>query len=202
MEVEEIINRVVEEALKRLRDERVGKKVILLSEHKSRELKKIEDKLSSYEIVKFVPGGVSVEEVLNALGDCEAIVCLLSLSLAEKIGTIDDSVDASRVVLRGLLAGKRVYAITDEIEPKENAPKLLSNAVDERLRRLRAFDIKVTKIDKLDLDCDETKSSKGLITEEDILAVGSGEIRVAKGSVITPLARDRAAELGIKIVIE
>ncbi|MEM2900623.1 MAG: hypothetical protein QXT63_07510 [Thermoplasmata archaeon] len=202
MELEELINRVVEEALKRLREDRVSKRVILVSEYVSKQIKKIESKLSSYEVMKFMPGGVSVDEALDNIESSEAVVCLLSLSLAEKIGALDDSVAASRVVLRALLAGKRVYALTDDIEPKANAPKLISSAIDERLRRLRAFDVKVTRIEEFSLESEKTSQRKGLITEEDILAVGSGEIRVAKGCVITPLARDRAAELGIKIVVE
>ena len=43
--------------------------------------------------------------------------------------------------------------------------------------------------------------SKDLITERDILRLsGSGkEITISKGTVITPLAKDRARELGINI---
>ncbi len=202
MDLEPLIRHIAEEALKRLREERSRKMVILISDSADKLLERLANKLSSFEIVKCSPGALSCEEALEYLQRCDAVVCMLSLSLAGKIASLDDEVGASKLALRALLAGKRVIGVTDALESSQSAPRALSVAVEERLRALRAFDVRLAKLECIEGELSGNAPAKGLITEDDILAHGAGVIRAPRGTVITPLARDRASEKGIEIIIE
>ncbi|MCL2563038.1 MAG: hypothetical protein FWE08_03270 [Oscillospiraceae bacterium] len=52
-------------------------------------------------------------------------------------------------------------------------------------------------------DKTETPQAKGLLLEEDIIALhgqGQTHLQLAKGTIITPLAADKARDLGIELV--
>lgn len=78
----------------------------------------------------------------------------------------------------------------------------------ERIKSMGALEISVENMKetilntKKDLEPSKAASTGGVITERDIITLGKGEIMVGKDTIITPLARDMANKLNIKIIKE
>lgn len=135
------------------------------------------------------------------------------------LGMIDSF--SSTILWTYLYQGKEVYLDFDSVrnylggETKNQAIKGLISKHIEVIKSMGAKEIKgnkymenifgqkefVSEKENKDLLGDKKKnSSKEVYTERDILKLDANTtLSLSKGSVITPLARDRARELGIKI---
>lgn len=151
------------------------------------------------------------------------MVPVLTRNTAAKIAcTITDSL-ASTLIMQGLMLGKPVLAAEDSAHPRNvwpgNCPMgskcaPLMQALQENLKRVRQFGVQLVQAAALGeealqlLQCvkkqrsGETPGKKSLISVETIRqAAGSGKIvHVPPGAIVTPLSRDVAQELGVRII--
>jgi hypothetical protein len=123
------------------------------------------------------------------------------------------------VILEALLAGLPVVLATNACQPKSRlssstvrpaAPALI-RTLQERLTALQSFGAELVDVGEIGAAINRrlvpptatpqvAPLVKRVITNADVLAVGKGnELRVARGSVITPLARETAKSAGISV---
>lgn len=139
-------------------------------------------------------------------------VPILSFSLASDILALNEQRPFVRMILNGLLTGKKVIAIKVGIDPNHQVWRLngmdkgtqsLKKRLLEQMLKLKAMGIKlIDSEDHLSLFF-ETHQKKSVISAETIQYVSSqnqSKIIVTEESIITPLARDRAKELNITIM--
>jgi len=142
------------------------------------------------------------------------IVPILTRNSAAKIalGIADNLV--TNIALHALLAGKPVIAARNSADPDHadcicigtpNTPPALIQIAREYLRKLETYGAKLMDVsDIADYIINEKQTSiqQKLITQDSInnLQPDMKQIKVRKGSIITPLARDAARERGIEIL--
>jgi hypothetical protein len=146
---------------------------------------------------------VSAEEkgtdAVLALVNGAANVALLTprLKLIESIADGDDENFVGFLTIRSLLWGRRVSVVLD-FEP----PAFKRNTFFEKVADIVEV-LEGIGIDVISYDCSyEPSEVRSLITEADVVEEwkkGRGEVLSAAGGIITPSARDKARELGVKI---
>jgi hypothetical protein len=146
---------------------------------------------------------VSAEEkgadAVLALVNGAANVTLLTprLKLIEGIANGDDENFVEFLTIRSLLWGRRVSAILD-FEP----PTFKRNTFFEKVVGVIGA-LEEIGIEVISYDCSyESSEARSLVTEADVIEEwkkGRSEVLTAPGGIITPSARDKASELGVKI---
>ena len=141
----------------------------------------------------------SKQEVIASLGGYQNIVLAFpSVNVVKKIAGGEDEGFAETVVTKALLKNKNVVIILDfSLQPASHSKWLKSifSAVKDVEEAGAEF---VT----LSCTCEEEQNALELVTEADVARIfdsGSRTIHCKKGAVVTPLAKDRANELGLTI---
>ncbi len=130
-------------------------------------------------------------------------------SFMQKLIALDDSDPFVDIILTALIHNIRVITLTDGFRPsKDNSvAEELLKSINELLAGIKALKVHVSTAEELGSILFKEQTSlvqeKDLITESDVLELnrnGIKELYLATGSIVTPLARDRARELGIDII--
>ncbi len=154
-------------------------------------------------------------EWLERLSQMQAVLLGgLGLSGARRLCQLDDSTPWVRLSLRALLRGLPVLAISDELiavpAAREGTATREARRLLQEVERLGVFCVPlVDSAAELDRRAGDnpgaTQSLGGLLSEgavEEFYRSGARKIAVPAGTLITPLARTRAAELGLELVFE
>ena len=135
----------------------------------------------------------AVEESIN--------VVLLSptLSLIRNIAAAEDGDFLTYLFIRAQLWGKKVSMYLDFELPHFRKARY-GEKVSDALEALKALDVPVVYY--LEDEPSEPEAGRSLITETDVLEgwrAGRKEIACRADAIVTPLAKDKAAELGLVI---
>ena len=217
---EQIIDRVIREVLYRIKElepkEVVPENAVVLVTSFIPSFPKVDAILSDrygsdvtyidfcgYEFPSPMENVVNAEEVgkdriLELVNGAASVVLMApQLKLLESISRGDDEGFVEFLTIRSLLWGRRVSVIMD-FEP----PAFKRNTFFEKVSDIIDV-IKGIGIEVVTYDCKyEPPAALALVTESDVVEVwksGRKEIRTAAGCIITPSARDKAGELGVKI---
>jgi len=132
-----------------------------------------------------------------------------TVSFLKKLAALDDSDPCVAAAHQALLGGARLVVVSDALRPSKGreagVPVGMRRAVDNALRAVAHQNVKVVGTKDLArlVGGGESSTRKRLITEKDILALkDSGALRlvVARGTIVTPSAKDKARELKIEII--
>ncbi|AIQ64848.1 hypothetical protein PSTEL_18735 [Paenibacillus stellifer] len=136
---------------------------------------------------------------------------VLSFSLMSRISRLDDESPVVRLILQGLCSGRQVAALRAGVEddgPEWTArgcsmPPAMRREAANMLGSLRSYGVTLLGSEGISEWIGGSREKKELIAGDDILSAVSGgvtELKTGRGSIITPLARDLAAQYGIQIL--
>lgn len=126
------------------------------------------------------------------------VLAMPSMQLLNRIAIGDDSGFTEQLVLRAILMRKKVTVVLDYQPPKFKRGTFFEGVVNSitALKDMGAEIVSLTPVLRsADLVCE-------LVTEDTILwayLCGDRSIQCTKGTIVTPLAKDKANELGIAI---
>lgn len=138
----------------------------------------------------------------------------IGFSAARRLCQLEDSEPWVRLVLRALLRARPVLVVTDELESlpaaRESGATREARKLLGELERLGTVAVPFGQLPaELQRRAADTASAGralgGLLSEsavEQLHRSGAKQITVTAGTLVTPLARSRAAELGIELVFE
>jgi hypothetical protein len=140
------------------------------------------------------------------------VVGSLGFAFARRLAGLDDDDPFVRLVARALLDGRPVIAVADDLAPRgAGAGGEAARRGDALLRDLERLGI--APVAAADLETvlgriaetrtTASRSAGGLLTEADVVRLReAGETRLVlpPRTIVTPLARSRAAELGLELV--
>ena len=129
-------------------------------------------------------------------------VCLYAPGFSEmaRLASLQDDDLFTRVLLQRLFAGKEAGICFDH-DPAALSPKL-RNRLEEALKPLEALGFSVNCAHGAEKASSPAAASEKILLEEDILNLhrqGQTSLHMGEGMILTPLAADRARELGIEI---
>lgn len=186
---------------------------VILSESATRVIKV--DKIREIQGIEniFCEPDPSVYSV-DIVQDADAIVVpILTRNSAAKValGICDTLV--TNIIMHALIAGKLVIAAKNSADPEgidclcvgtSKTPPALIHIAKEYLKKLESYGVKLVDATEIAQFFIENKNIKReLVTYETIneLPQDIKQIEIKRGSIITPLAKDRAKERNIKITI-
>ncbi len=164
--------------------------------------------------------GQGVSALLSALSDQELIyVGSLGWHQAAALVALDDRDGFVQLLLAGMTAGKTVSLVAGEsldglqgLAPgsQRGAPPVLARQAQGLWRSLESLGVKPLALSELRrplaaleaADSPQGRAFGGLLTERDVeeaAAAGLSELRLSRATLVTPLARDRARVLGVRI---
>ena len=205
------INLIVEEVLCRLKEqipapaEESGTLVVAASEVMAPQIadRILRQKFSNIQYA-FLQRGADAAEwnektLLSAVSAGENIVLLApGVRTIENIASGQDAEFLERAVLRAILWGKNVYVMLDFDLPRFKRGTFFAKLLDA----LEALEDMGVKIITYQCFADKKQGLFSLVTENEVVEAfvqKKNNIACAKGAIVTPAARDRAAELKIKI---
>ncbi|MBN8200025.1 hypothetical protein [Bacillus sp. NTK034] len=142
----------------------------------------------------------------------EIFLPILSFSLITDILSLNEKRPMVRIILKGLLKGKRVTALKAGGDPfsqywklkgMDKGPDLLKRKLNQQLAELKMLGIRLLDFNE-PADFAVQPLKKTVITDESLRFAHLNkldQIAVPKGAIITPLARDTAKELKIEIIL-
>lgn len=139
------------------------------------------------------------QRLLSMLKFYEHVVLAMpSLQLLHRIANGEDSGFTEQLVLRAILLEKKVTVVLDYQPPKFKRGTFFESVVSA-ISALKDMGVEIVSLvptlRPADPDCE-------LVTEDKILQAylyGDRSIQCAKGAIVTPLAKDKANELGVTI---
>jgi len=143
------------------------------------------------------------KSVIDDLFNIQHICCLSpGIRLLEKIADMDDDGFVEYIMINSLIQRKNTYVITDvEYDRLPDYEPFIR--IKNVCGKINAMGICMKYLGRQYSDQkDLAKVFRGLITEQDIVEIsknGTRQIICGKGSIITPLASDKAKEIGITI---
>lgn len=147
-----------------------------------------------------IAGNENREEIMELLESTINLVLLAPpLQVIRRIAAADDGDFLTWLFIRGRLWGKKTSIYLDFTPPLHRKAPYEERMV-ETLEALSALNVPLENY--LEEVPEASAEERTLVTEEDVLEVsqaGKKEIAVSSGGIVTPLARDRAKELGISI---
>lgn len=147
-----------------------------------------------------ISGNENREEIMELLESTVNLVLLAPpLQVIRRIADADDGDFLTWLFIRGRLWGKKTSIFLDFVPPVHRKAPYEERMV-ESLEALSALNVPLEYY--LEEIPETSAEEQALVTEEDVLAAsraGKKEIAVSFGGIVTPLARDRAKELGITI---
>jgi len=147
------------------------------------------------------------------------IVPILTRNSAVKVALGITDTLVTNIIMQALISGKPIISARNSADPDQadcpciatpNTPPALITLAKDYLQRLESYGMGLVDINELAdaVNNELNKSSNDileqkLITQDTIekLPQGTKQITVARGSIITPLAKDFAKERGIQIAI-
>ena len=157
----------------------------------------------SFSAPGFFTFNVSTEAEKDSLmdklaGAADIVLVTPKLSLIYKLAQGNDEGFVEQAFLRPLLWGRRVSMLLDFDIPRFKRATFFERLVDS-IDALTRMGVRVTSYRP---SAEENVERKALVTETDILDAynsGLGRIICEPGAIITPLARDKAAELNVAV---
>jgi hypothetical protein len=159
------------------------------------------------------PGRGGVAAALARLSPRAVLVVgALGFAFAQRLAELADDDPFVRLVARALLDGRKVFAVADDLAARgAGAGSEAARLGAERLRGLErlglgtlaAGDLESVAGRLTDLRSTASRAAGGLLTEADVVRLReAGETRLvlAPRTIVTPLARTKAAELGLVLV--
>lgn len=128
----------------------------------------------------------------------EVVLAMPALSLLKRIAEGDDTGLVEQIILRAILLEKKVTVVLDYVPPKFKRGTFFESI----LNAINALEDMGVEIVSLQSSLKSPLKEYCLVTEAEVISAHqSGEltVRCAKGAIITPLAKDKAKELGITI---
>ncbi|WP_240269083.1 hypothetical protein [Paenibacillus timonensis] len=136
---------------------------------------------------------------------------VLSFSLMSRISRLDDESSTARLILQGLCSGRKVAALRAGV--KDDSPEWIARGLSmppamrheaaTMLGTLRSYGMTLLGSEPIENWVAGGSKKKELISGDEILSAVSGgvtQLKTGRGSIITPLARDLAAQYGIQIL--
>ena len=159
------------------------------------------------------PGHGGVATALATLQPRTALVVgSLGFAFARRLAELGDDDPFVRLLARALLDGRKVLAVADDLAPHgAGVGSEAAKRGEERLRDLERLGIEPLAAGDLESVLARTSDARatvsravgGLLTEADVVRLrDAGETRLVlpPRTIVTPLARSRAAELGLVLV--
>ncbi len=153
---------------------------------------------------------------LDEAGPCDyrprdlAVLGSLGFAVLSRLCDLDDGDPFVRLVSQALLAGVRVLAVADDLTPRGTARGPVPGRAVELLREVKRLGVE--PIAGADLagyverlvaaDTTLARSMAELLCEADVerlAASGQDRLVLSGSTIVTPLARSRAAELGLEL---
>ncbi|HOX44009.1 MAG TPA: hypothetical protein PK668_10455 [Myxococcota bacterium] len=139
------------------------------------------------------------------------VVGSLGFAWARRLVELDDGEPGVRLVLGALLAGRPVLAASDGLSAGPAVRGRVAERAHELLRELIALGLGLRPLAELGASLAGLRAGRdtggralgGLLGEADVEALhraGERRVRLARGCLVTPLARTRAAELGLELI--
>lgn len=126
------------------------------------------------------------------------VLAMPSLQLLNRIANGEDSGFLEQLVLRAILLEKNVTVVLDYQPPKFKRGTFFESVVNS-ITALRDMNVEIVSLvptlRQADPGCE-------LVTEDKILQAylyGDRSVQCARGAIVTPLAKDKANELGVTI---
>jgi len=178
--------RVREEAVRQGLMDRLGPDVRDLGEG---EASRVMDELSSGDVI-----------VVGALG----------FELARGILELRDSDPTVRIITQGLMRGHRVVAVADDLTAPEGLESTVVSRAGQVLRELEGLGVRLLPLAGIEIMAEEvaaldrtgSRAFGGLVTEADVEAFAAGggrRVDLPARTIVTPLALNRATELGVEL---
>ena len=142
------------------------------------------------------------------------LIPILSFSLVSDILSFNDQRPFVRIILNGLLTGKKVIALKVGIDPYhelwkinglDKGTSLLKRKFYDQMIELKSMGIKLIDPEERIDSAIVNKKQKTIVTAETVRYVhlqNQNHLKVTKESIITPLAKDVARELNIALISE
>jgi len=131
---------------------------------------------------------------------------VIGFSLARRLAALDDDDQFVHLAVSSIISGKSVCVATDSIIPGENVmpSPLINEASNEITKSLSGIGVKLLPISDFTSNISFKKNlfQGKVITEETIKEFRENklwDINILPNVVVTPLAKDKAKELGIRI---
>ncbi|RUS47070.1 hypothetical protein [Cohnella sp. AR92] len=146
----------------------------------------------------------------DVLAECESIFLpILSFSLLSKLSRLDDEHPFSRLTIRMLFAGKRAAALDVGVNERHpewaeqglQPPPAIRRELDGMLGSVRSYGLRIIDQNQM-TNWLRVRAKKQIVTAEDLSAAhasGMRSCRLQPGAIVTPLAKDMAAKLGINL---
>jgi hypothetical protein len=144
----------------------------------------------------------------------QVIIPGLSVTSLSKIAGLIGDESVSGIAIKSLLDGIPVIACTDSIHSLKfsdcERPKKLLAMIRANLTTLEDMGVQITQLEKLPgiigerkpVDPDMSFGVKNVVTNEDVMIAANQKLKVLnfpRGTIVTPLARDTAKNMGIEI---
>jgi hypothetical protein len=126
------------------------------------------------------------------------VLAMPSLQLLNRIANGEDSAFTEQIMLRAILQEKKVTVVLDYRPPKFRRGTFFESVVSS-ITTLKDMGVEIVSLVST---LKQTDSGCELVTEDEIMQAylyGDRSIRCAKGAIVTPLAKDKANELGVVI---
>lgn len=126
------------------------------------------------------------------------VLAMPTLQLLGRVANGEDMGFAEQLVLRAILLGKKVSVVLDYTPPKFQRGTFFESVVGS-ITALKDMGVEVVSLTQT---LKPAETGFELVTEREVLAAyqyGDRSVKCARGAVVTPLARDKANELGVTI---
>ncbi len=214
-----LINRIAEEVLFRInqaapKDEKVEGTIVLVTSYVPSLKTAVETIESLYEKEEYVACdvefdligkqvtllGESNEAVVleKVAGSANIVILTPKISLLERIAHGNDDNFTEHAIMRALLWGRNVEVLLDFVPPRFKRNTFFEKIVTV-IETLEEMGVKVLSY-KCSVAVDEDRLA--LVTETEVIdayKAGKEKINCASKAIVTPSAKDKAAELGIII---
>lgn len=157
-----------------------------------------------FDMAGFFPMEVNDEDDMQALmeklaGAENVVLVTPKLSLLYKLAEGDDSGFVEQTILRPLLWGRNVTILLDFKTPKFKRATFFAKVVDA-IDVLTNMGVRILSYNPASVKAEEERLT--LVTETQIMdaaQAGKTSVLCERDAIVTPLARDKAGELGISI---
>ncbi len=144
----------------------------------------------------------------------QLFIPVASFSLVSELVHFFDSRPLAKIIQRSLLKGIKVTMVEDIVNPYsqsigerdwDKGTSFLKNELFNQLKKLQGFGVTLIHSDQVKSYFQRQNAGRrALLTEEEVIKTNRNhqkEIFLSSGTLITPLARDTARNLGIRLTL-
>jgi hypothetical protein len=144
----------------------------------------------------------------------QLFIPVASFSLVSELVHFFDNRPLAKVIQRALLKGKKVTMLDLGVNPFsktlqdaswDKGTSFMKSELFNQLKKLQGFGVTIIHFDQVKSHFQRQTSVKRLLlAEKEVIKASRNqqkEIFVSKGTIVTPLARDTAKDLGIRVII-